>query len=132
MRVYDSEGNEFTVSGGHGSTITLRGQGGEKEIAASDMKFYKPLPPAIYENYNKLHAALKSGAVTIEDFKKNPKVMHGVYEDLPDRPLLCNRNRSSKGSGLAYTRLPDVPMFRVTCKNCLRVARKGIQTTLPL
>jgi hypothetical protein len=60
------------------------------------------------------------------------RVMHGVHEDLPDRPLLCNHNKPSKGTSLNFTRLPEVPLFRVTCKNCLRVLRCGVQTKLEL
>jgi len=61
------------------------------------------------------------------------RVLHGVHEGLPGRPYACNKNKITKGTGRNdFTRFPDVPLFRVTCKNCLRVLRCGVQTKLDL
>jgi hypothetical protein len=47
----------------------LRGQGGEKEIAASDLKYYQAYPPECTEALEKLMQMLKDGTITQEDLK---------------------------------------------------------------
>ena len=42
-RYADAEGNEFTVTGKVNGGVTLKGQGGEKEIATNDIQFMKKL-----------------------------------------------------------------------------------------
>ena len=61
------------------------------------------------------------------------RVLHGVHDHLPGRPYLCNKSKVTQGTGRNdFTRLPDLPLFKVTCKNCLRVQRCGTQTELDL
>jgi hypothetical protein len=57
--------------------------------------------------------------------------VHGVVSDEHGQHLACHKDMGC-ASGWEYTTHPDLPMFRVTCKNCLRVLRCGTQTTLDL
>jgi len=78
MRVWDSEGNEFTIQGGHGNSITLKGQGGEKEIAASDLKFYRGYPPDVWDAMEKILQMVKEGKITQNDLERLKK--EALYE----------------------------------------------------
>jgi len=57
--------------------------------------------------------------------------VHGLIVTGADLHIACHHNRGLK-SGWAITCLPNLPMFKVTCKNCLRVLRCGTQTKLDL
>jgi len=70
MKLWDSEGNEFTIIGGVKDGLTLRGEAGDKEISIHDLKFYRGCPPEQYEAMEQLQAALINGDITIEDIRK--------------------------------------------------------------
>ena len=57
--------------------------------------------------------------------------VHGVIVTETDLHIACHHNRGVK-SGWAHTLHSDLPLFAVTCKNCLRVLRCGTQMTLVL
>jgi len=73
MKIWDSEGNEFTIMGGVKDGLSLRGEAGDKEISIHDLKFYKGYPPEQYEAMEQLQAALISGEITIEEIRKYRK-----------------------------------------------------------
>ena len=70
MKLWDSEGNEFSIIGGVNNGLTLRGEAGDKEISMHDLQFYKGYPPEQYEAMEQLQAALINGDITIEEIRK--------------------------------------------------------------
>jgi len=100
-----------------------------KEVVKAIKAVTQPNSLRLYvkEHRSEIDAQLKRH---IPDLKRP---IHAVYEWLPGRPYVCNKNKVTLGTGRNdYTRLPNLPLFAVTCKNCLRVLRCGTQTTLVL
>lgn len=47
QKIKDTEDNIFIITGGYEDKVTLKGQGGEKEISVWDLEFYFIAPPLI-------------------------------------------------------------------------------------
>lgn len=72
MKLWDSEGNEFTIIGGvkDGYGLTLRGDAGDKEISIHDLKFYRVHSPEKWEAMEVIHKAIMNGDLTIAELRK--------------------------------------------------------------
>jgi hypothetical protein len=70
MKLWDSEGNEFTIIGSVKDGLTLRGDAGDKEISIHDLKFYRARSPETWEAMEAIHKAIMSGDLTIAELRK--------------------------------------------------------------
>lgn len=57
--------------------------------------------------------------------------VHGAIYDDDGAHIACNKEMSL-ASGWEFTTDPDVPKYAITCKNCLRVLRLGVQQKLDI
>ena len=67
---YDSEGNEYTITGGKDDILFLKGTNGEeKKIHYNDLHQFTPYPPDVMEAATKVVEMLRSGELTIDELR---------------------------------------------------------------